>query len=160
MSSGGAPRGAARPTTARSSNAGAAVGDTPAQMSRENIEIARRANLALNDGDSEAFLEVFATDAELVDLANAPDQQSAVKGREAIREAWNLWTAAFDELRADIEEYTDAGETVICATHWHGQGKSSGISIDVRQFDLYEFQDGKVVRATLGHKTKDEALED
>jgi len=47
---------------------------------------------------------------------------------------------------------------VICATHWHGQGKSSGISIDVRQFDLYEFRDGKVVGTTLGYRTKDEAL--
>lgn len=128
-------------------------------MSQENIEIAKRANAALNSGGPEAFLEFVAPNAELLDLANAPDQQAAVKGREAIREAWTLWSAAFDELRADIEEYTDAGDAVICATHWHGQGKASGISIDVRQFDLYEFRDGKVVSTTLGFKTKDEAEE-
>jgi ketosteroid isomerase-like protein len=128
-------------------------------MSQENVEIIRRGNAAFNTGDSEVLLEFCATDAELVDLANAPDQQAVVKGKGAIREAWALWTAAFDELRADIEEYTDAGDAVICATHWHGQGKASGISIDVRQFDRYEFQDGKVVRTTLGYATKDEAEE-
>jgi ketosteroid isomerase-like protein len=127
-------------------------------MSQENIEITMQANAALNAGDSEAFLEFFSADAELVDLANAPDQESGVKGREAIGEVWALWTAAFDEFCARIEECIDVGETVICATHWQGQGKASGISIDVRQFDLYEFRNQNVVRATLGYKTKEEAL--
>lgn len=33
------------------------------------------------------------------------------------------------------------------------------MSIDVRQFDVYEFRDGQIVRATLGLKSKGEALE-
>ena len=33
------------------------------------------------------------------------------------------------------------------------------MSIDVRQFDVYEFRDGLIVRATLGLKSKDEAIE-
>jgi ketosteroid isomerase-like protein len=127
-------------------------------MSHENIEIAKQANAAFNAGDPDAYLRFFADDVELVDLASAPDQQSAVKGKEAIRKALALWTGAFDELQADIEEYTDVGDAVICAAHWHGQGKSSGISVDLRQFDLIEFRDGMAVRATLGYKTKEEAL--
>jgi hypothetical protein len=43
-------------------------------------------------------------------------------------------------------------------SRWVGKGKASDISIDVRQFDLYEFQDGKVVRATLGLGSRQEAL--
>jgi ketosteroid isomerase-like protein len=128
-------------------------------MSEENVEIARQANAAFNSGDPNAFLEFFAADIELVDLASAPDQQTAVKGREAVRETVSLWTGAFDQLRVDVDEYTDIGGAVICSAHWQGQGKSSGISIDVRQFDLYEFRDGKAVRTTLGYKTKDEALD-
>jgi ketosteroid isomerase-like protein len=125
----------------------------------DNVEIVKRANAAFNAGEFEASLEVFAPDAELVDLANAPDQQSAIKGRNAIREAWDLWEAAFDRLRAEVEEYSGVGDFVICASHWVGEGKGSGISIDIRQFDLYEFRDGKVVAATLGFRSKREALE-
>jgi len=128
-------------------------------MSQENVEIARRVNAAFNSRDVDAVLQFFSPDAELRDLANAPDQAGGVKGVGAIREAWTLWTAAFDELRADIEEWIDAGDAVICAAHWRGRGKASGMSIDVRQFDLYEFRDGKIVRATLGLKSKREALE-
>jgi ketosteroid isomerase-like protein len=128
-------------------------------MSRENVEIVRRANSAFNSGDATTFVEVFAPDAELRDLANAPDQASVVKGRAAIEEVGKLWGAAFNEFSADIEEYTDAGDFVICAVRWHGQGKASGASIDLRQFDVYELLEGQIVRGTLGFRTKAEALE-
>ena len=48
---------------------------------------------------------------------------------------------------------------MVCAAHWQGQGKASGISIDVRQFDLYEFREGRVVRAVLGFRSRADALE-
>ena len=128
-------------------------------MSQENVEIAMRATAAFNRRDVDAALQFFAPDAELRDLANAPDQVSAVKGTDAIREAWTLWAAAFDELRADIEEWTDVGDAVIGAARWQGRGKASGMSIDVQQFDLFELRDGRIIRATLGLKSKEEALE-
>jgi ketosteroid isomerase-like protein len=125
----------------------------------DNVELTRRANAAFNDGDVDAFMEVVAPDAELFDLANAPDQPEAIKGKDAIRGAWTLWTDAFDELRAEIEECTTVANCVICHMHWVGQGKGSGISIDLRQFDLYEFRDGKWIWATLGLESKEKALE-
>jgi ketosteroid isomerase-like protein len=128
-------------------------------MSEENVKIVRRANAAFNDGDLDAFLEVVAPDAELRDLANAPDQSGVVKGRAATHESWTLWTAAFDEFRADVDEYVDRGDIVICAVHWHGQGKGSGMLIDTHQFDVYEVRQGQVVRGTLGFQSKAEALD-
>ena len=128
-------------------------------MSEENVGVVRRAIAAFNSGDDRALSDVYAPDAELRDLANAPDQASVLRGRDAIQAARDLWTAAFDEFRADVEEYTEAGDAVICATRWYGRGKGSGVSIDVHQFDLYLLRDGQIVSATLGFRTKDEALE-
>jgi ketosteroid isomerase-like protein len=128
-------------------------------MSHENVEVVKRASAALNAGDIEAALQDHAADATLRDLANGPDQASVVEGADAIRQAWTLWTDAFDELRVDIEEFIDAGNAVICAARWHGHGKASGISIDLRQFDVFEFSDGKIVRMTFGLKSKEEALQ-
>ena len=116
--------------------------------------------LRLSTGETLRRLEeLYAADAVLQDLQNAPDQPVTVEGGQAIRDTLNLWADAFDELRVDIEEYIDGPNAVICAAHWQGQGKTSGISIDVHQFDLYEFRDGKVIRAVLGLRSKNEALE-
>ena len=128
-------------------------------MSQENVEIVKRANAALNAGDIDAALEDYAPDATVRDLLNGPDQPTVVEGIEAIRQVWSLWIEAFDELRADVQEFIDADNAVVCAIHWHGQGKLSGMSIDVDQFDVFEFGDGEIVHATLGYRSKGEALE-
>jgi hypothetical protein len=49
-------------------------------MSQENVEVAKLVNAAFNRGEVEAALEVFAPDAELLDLQNAPDQPAAIEG--------------------------------------------------------------------------------
>ena len=121
-------------------------------MSQENVEIGNLVNAAFNRGEVDAALEVFAPDAELLDLQNAPDQPAAIQGIDRIRDAVNLWIGAFDELHADVQEWIDAGDAVVGAVHWHGQGKATGISVDSHQFDIYEFSDGKIVRATLGYR--------
>ena len=125
----------------------------------DNVELTKRANASFNAGDPEVFMELVAPDAEMLDLANAPDQDQTLEGKEAIRKAWELWVDAFDELRAEIEEYTAVGDCVICASHWIGQGKGSGISIDLRQFDLFEFRDGLWIYAILGLDSKQAALD-
>jgi ketosteroid isomerase-like protein len=128
-------------------------------MSQENVDLAQAVNAAFNRGDIDALFKFYAADAEFRDLLNAPDQPSVAKGTDAIREILALWLAAFDEFRAEIDDYIDAGDAVVCAAHWIGQGKASGISIDVHQFDVYEFRDAKIVRVTLGYSSKAEALE-
>lgn len=128
-------------------------------MSQENIEIVRRANAAFNSGDSTSWVDVWAPDAELRDLVNAPDQASVVKGREAIQKVGELWAAAFDEFSADIEEYIDGDDFVICSVRWHGRGTASGAPIDLHQFDVYELRDGQILMGTLGFRTRKEALE-
>jgi ketosteroid isomerase-like protein len=128
-------------------------------MSEENVKVAKLAVAALNRGDFEGLEELYAADAVLQDLQNAPDQPVTVEGVQAIRQTLDLWAAAFDELHVDIEEYIDGPDAVICTAHWQGQGKTSGISIDVHQFDLYEFREGRVIRAVLGFRSKNEAIE-
>jgi ketosteroid isomerase-like protein len=128
-------------------------------MGSENIETLKRAHAALNRGDYDGLAAAYATDAELVDRANAPDQSAAVTGRDAIREVTGQWLAAFDEFRCDIEEIFEVGDAVICAARWHGRGRASGAATDIRQYDVYELRDGEVIRATLGFRSEEEARE-
>ena len=64
-----------------------------------------------------------------------------------------LETGEFE--RVDI----DAGDVVITSVRWRGEGKESGLAIDNRQYDAFEFRDGKIVKAVLGYRSRAEALE-
>jgi ketosteroid isomerase-like protein len=128
-------------------------------MSQENVEIVRSAYSTINTGAIEAASELYAPDVELRDLQSAPDQPLTVTGAEALGEVWASWATAFDVLSADVKQYIDVNDAVIADAHWHGQGKASGVAIDHRQFDVFELHDGKIVRVTLGYRSKAEALE-
>jgi ketosteroid isomerase-like protein len=108
-----------------------------------NVELVKRANAALNRGDIEAVLDLYVPDAELRDLQSAPDQPLRVRGLDAIREVWIEWASAFDHLRAEAEEFIEAGDTVVVATRWRGEGKESGVAIDNVQYDLFDFEEAR-----------------
>src|SRR5688500_6034548 len=99
-------------------------------MSQENVEIVRRSNEAFNNGDLNAALADYDPDVEWRDLLHAPDSQESVRGIAAVRAITEQWFSAFETFTADIEEYIDAGEEVVCVTHWRAEGKSSGLAVD------------------------------
>jgi hypothetical protein len=127
-------------------------------MSQENVEILRRAIAAWHDRDQTAFEAAYSPEIEWRDLQHAPDAPAVVHGIEAVKRIWFDWLDAFPDLRADILEYIDLGDTVVCPTHWHGRGGGSGALVDGYVVDVYELQDGKIVRATLAYPSKGEAL--
>jgi ketosteroid isomerase-like protein len=127
-------------------------------MSQENVETIRRGNEGLNRGDREAALADYHPDIEWNDRAHAPDSPETVRGLRALRTIWDQWDQAFDDFGADIEEFIDAGRYVVAITRWRALGKGSGVRLDRLQADVFEVQDGTVVRVTLGYVDKRAAL--
>jgi ketosteroid isomerase-like protein len=127
-------------------------------MSQENVETLERSNAAFNRGDRAGVLADYHPDVEVRDLQPAPDSPERLVGIAAVDAYWAQWQDAFDEFIAEIEEYIDAGDYVITVTHWRARGRGTGLQIDLRTSDVFEFADGKIVRATLAYRNKDEAL--
>jgi ketosteroid isomerase-like protein len=127
-------------------------------VSRENVERLRRSNAAFNLRDYDGVFADYRADVEWRDLQHAPDAPESLCGTSALRDYWAQWQDAFDELTAEIEEYIDAGDFVLALTHWRAQGRDSGLVIDQRTVDVYEFADGKILRATVGYADKATAL--
>jgi ketosteroid isomerase-like protein len=127
-------------------------------MSQENVEIVRRSNTAFNSGDHDGALADYDLDVELRDLQHAPDTPERVYGIAAVRGLMDEWDSAFDDFTAEIEDYIDGGVLVVTVTHWHAKGKGSGIALDLRTADVFEFADRKIVRVTIGYSDKNAAL--
>jgi ketosteroid isomerase-like protein len=128
-------------------------------MSQENVEVVRRANAAFNRGDRDAAFAAYHPGIEWRDLQHAPDAPERLHGLDAVRAYGEQWDDAFDHFTAEVEEYVDAGACVLTVTHWRGEGKDSGLAIDLRTVDVFELEDGKVVRATIGYADMGAALE-
>jgi ketosteroid isomerase-like protein len=113
----------------------------------------------LNQGNWDAIFEPYHHDVEFCDLRSAVDAPEVLKGVEAVQALLNGWSEAWDDFGSEVYEYIDADPYVICDTRWYGTGRESNVPIDVRQADVFELRDGKIIRVTLGHASTAAALE-
>jgi ketosteroid isomerase-like protein len=128
-------------------------------MSRATVDIVRRGTALLNEGRWDALFELYHPDVEFCDLRSAVDTPQILRGAQTVRDLLAGWSEAWDDFGSEVYEYFDADPYVICDTRWYGTGRESNVPIDVRQVDVCEVRDGKVIRVTLGYGTKAKALE-
>jgi ketosteroid isomerase-like protein len=127
-------------------------------MSAKNVEMMRRSNAAFNRRDRNAASAFFHPDVEWRDLQHDLDTPECIHGRSALLALWDRWEEVFDDFTAEIEEYIDAGESVVTVTRWRATGKGSALVIENHAAEVYEFLDGRIIRATLGYAGRAAAL--
>src|SRR5215216_4847875 len=92
-------------------------------MSQENIEVVRRGNATFNRGDYEGAAESWHPQVEFRDLAHAADAPETLKGAQALLSLLAEWRESFDEFRAEISEYIELDDHVVCVTRWTGRAR-------------------------------------
>jgi ketosteroid isomerase-like protein len=124
-------------------------------VSQENVEIVRRAWEAYMRHDNEAALAFYDPEAEL----NHPLDGSVYRGLGGVRAFFRDWHAAWSELLSnDVEEWIDAGDDVIAAMHIRARGRSSGVTVERREWDVWTLRNGKLWRLRI-YTSRAEALE-
>jgi len=79
-------------------------------------------------------------------------------GPEGARRFWEMWSDAFDEFRAEWQEYLEAGDSIIVIARMVGRGKDSGVAVDTPGFPMVWTSRGdKVVRMQM-FPSREEAL--
>jgi ketosteroid isomerase-like protein len=118
--------------------------------SREkNLELARRGIDAYNRGDLEAVVELLSPQVEVY----APPQlinAGTYRGRHGFLEWVRRWDEVWEERHIEAERIEPVGEDhVVVSVHQFGKGGGSGIHVEMRIAQLFEIQDGEVVRFHL-----------
>jgi ketosteroid isomerase-like protein len=88
-------------------------------MSQEDVEIVKRANALLNEGDWDAMTLLSDPDIVFCDLRNAADAQQVLTGSASVRALLAQWSEVFDDFGAEVYEYLDAEPYVICDARWY-----------------------------------------
>jgi ketosteroid isomerase-like protein len=125
-------------------------------MSQENVEIVRRMYEQANERPG-ALYEMLAEDVFWDATAVGQLEGSIVHGRDAVMEFFRRWVGAFEPWGYEVEELIDGDDCVIARIHQWGRGKSSGVEVDGRFWQVWTFRDRKAIRATH-HREKADAL--
>jgi ketosteroid isomerase-like protein len=116
-------------------------------MSEENVKIARELHAAFNEGNTGVVLEHLHPDLVWEEDTTAfPGIAPAYRGpggfvewRDFIAEAWREFSAVPSEL-------IEVGNDVVIVTDVEAKGEGSGIDVSMRVFQIWTFQNGKLIR--------------
>jgi ketosteroid isomerase-like protein len=124
-------------------------------MSRENVELVRRVYEGWARGDfSEG--EVFHPDVEF-EMPDWPHSADA-RGVDEMARTWRATLSAWDDFRAEADQFIESGSHVVVLNHIQARGKGSGADVSADTAAVWTMDAGKVVRLALYWDT-DKALE-
>jgi ketosteroid isomerase-like protein len=114
-------------------------------MSQENVEIVRRSFEAFLRGDFDGAMQAFHPDIAY-DLTRISPDGEVFEGHEGVRTGMRRWLGAWDDYRMEVDEYVDAGDSVLIFFRESGRGKGSGVWIEQSVAGVWTLHGGKVVR--------------
>jgi uncharacterized protein len=127
-------------------------------MSKENVELIRRAYQAYASGDLAAMLELVDPELEWTYLDPALEQPTpqVCHGRQELEQVLRQW--AEQGLRAELEEVASSGELVMVGVRTPGVNAQFGRRGDDRAYSVFTVGDGRIV-ALRDCRDRQEALQ-
>jgi ketosteroid isomerase-like protein len=125
-------------------------------MSRENVELARRAFQAFNDRDLDAVLAGL--DEEVEAFPRLAAVEGGYRGHDGVRRWWAQLLDAFPDFHVEILEVRDLGDRMVLTLRLRGHGAGSDTPIDATHWQVTQLRDGKVIRWRV-YTSESEALE-
>jgi ketosteroid isomerase-like protein len=130
-------------------------------MSRENMEIARRAIDAWDRDDLDAFLAELDPEAvwHTAIEGSAEGDDMVYRGHDGVRRVWKDYRGeVFSRIELWDTELTDLGDSVLRLGHLRVTGRASGVEMESEFAQHFVIRDGLIVssRDYLSHA---EALE-
>ena len=126
-------------------------------MSQENVEIVRRCLEFWIRRDWSAALDLLDPTVEF-DLSRNVFNPAVYCGTSGIERMVSVVDDAWDEFRANADEFIDAGDQVVAAITITGKGPGSGVEVSMQLFHVWTLRRSKVVRM-VSYRDRPEALE-
>jgi ketosteroid isomerase-like protein len=112
-------------------------------MSRENVEVVRRAHTEFERGNF-WVPDFFDPDIHVVWLTAIGGDEETVGLAEMGRVVLD-WMRSWDELKLFAERLVDAGDRVAVVGYWRGRGRASGVVTDWRHGSVWTLRGGKAI---------------
>ena len=114
-------------------------------MSQENVEVVRGAVEAYAREGLDASMRYYAPEVEW-STTDVAIERATYRGHDGVRRFFGSLDDEFNDLRFDVEDLIDAGETVILTLRVGGRGKTSGAPVELTTFYVCPVRDGMIYR--------------
>jgi ketosteroid isomerase-like protein len=114
-------------------------------LSQENVEQQYLAADAFSRHDLDAFLAICDPDIELVSRHLQLEGSGHLRGHAAVRRWWELLQTVYPDFTSEIEKVQDLGDVTIAQQHFRGEGTTSGVQMDQRQWIVTKWRRNRVV---------------
>ena len=71
------------------------------------------------------------------------------RGVEEMQRIWQATLSAWDDFRAEPDDFADCGDNVLVLNSIRGRGKGSGAEVSAQTATVWTLDDGRVVRLAL-----------
>jgi ketosteroid isomerase-like protein len=115
-------------------------------MSQENVEVVRRVYEGWSRGDFSGA-DAFDPDVEF-EMVDWPHPARS-RGLDEMRRIWRTTLSAWDDFRAEPDDFVDCGDNVLVLNSIRGRGKGSGAEVSAQTATLWTLDAGVVVRLAL-----------
>ena len=128
-------------------------------MSPENVELMRRATVAMTRGDAAAALEALDPEIEWHATVGGIDEGRIARGHEEVIRSFAEYFEVWERIELRADKFIDAGENgVVVFFHEIAKGRESGAVVETDTGTVNEIRDGKIVRVR-SFMDRDQALE-
>jgi ketosteroid isomerase-like protein len=111
-----------------------------------NLEIVQQLYAAFAARDRETILQIFAPDIEWIQNDGFPDGGRHVGAETVLDDVFAKFRTDWDKWQAIVEEWLDAGETIIALGEYRGTHKHSGKAMTAAFAHVYRVQDGRITK--------------
>ena len=118
-------------------------------MSRENVELVKRAFEAFERSDFDAILRVCDEGIVIRQPPELPDAPETQHGHPGVLEAFELWPQQWDDYGVEILYLREVDDHVVAHTRQWGRGKGSGIKLELPFTFVFTIGSGKIVEWQL-----------
>ena len=70
-------------------------------------------------------------------------------GHQGVRESLTKFVGTWDEYRVENQDLTEAGDRLYLHARITGKGKTSGVPVELDEFQVWTFREGKAVRMEM-----------
>jgi ketosteroid isomerase-like protein len=126
-------------------------------MSRQNVELVRRAFDRWRSGDIDRAISGLDGSVEWHMASDEPDART-LRSREEVAEMLRGWVESFEEFSVSPLDFIDVGAEVVVPLRFVARPHGAAAPVTIEETQVFTIRDGWVVRVRE-YRTKTEALQ-